>query len=94
MSRAWFFDAVWYRNYPQSRSGDRFLNILESHNLRKHMFCQKLTFLNELFETAPTTLGRSSRESLSKASKLDLKMLKSSKLLRLDPETSDWGCQQ
>ena len=35
MSRALFFDAVWYKKYDERRSGGRLLNILGSHNLRE-----------------------------------------------------------
>ena len=40
VSRARFFDPVWYRNYHQTQSGGRFLNNFESpiyENIQKNM---------------------------------------------------------
>jgi len=48
VSLAWFFNAVWYRKYLQSRSGGRFLNISVWWNWWKCIFCQKLTFFKRI----------------------------------------------
>ena len=62
--------------------------IFKHLEVAKTIFCQTLFFLNELFETVPRNPPRSGLESLSNASKPDLKCLKSLNFLCPDPEAS------
>ena len=50
-------DSELYRKCFEIRSGGRCLIIAGSKNYRKNIFAYKWHFYNELFKTAPTTLG-------------------------------------